>query len=45
MFETGLVFFHATICLFPWNFLPGVDEVKLCLHIGVGCGDISILQA
>jgi len=25
-------------------FETGVDEVKLCLHIGVGCGDISILQ-
>ena len=22
----------------------GVDDVRLCLHIGVGCGEISILQ-
>mmetsp|Transcript_46581 Transcript_46581/g.120581 ORF Transcript_46581/g.120581 Transcript_46581/m.120581 type:complete len:1065 (+) Transcript_46581:85-3279(+) len=25
-------------------FDTGVDDVKLCLHIGVGCGEISILQ-
>eukprot|EP00933_Yihiella_yeosuensis_P068486 TRINITY_DN7416_c0_g2_i2.p1 TRINITY_DN7416_c0_g2~~TRINITY_DN7416_c0_g2_i2.p1 ORF type:complete len:1045 (-),score=200.64 TRINITY_DN7416_c0_g2_i2:283-3417(-) len=25
-------------------FETGVDDVRLCLHIGVGCGDISILQ-
>jgi len=26
------------------NFNTGVDDVRLCLHIGVGCGEISILQ-
>jgi len=25
-------------------FDTGVDGVKLCLHIGVGCGDVTILQ-
>ncbi|CAE7590394.1 ADCY10 [Symbiodinium sp. CCMP2456] len=25
-------------------FETGVDDVRLCLHIGVGCGEISILQ-
>lgn len=25
-------------------FETGVDDVRLCLHIGVGCGDIRILQ-
>ena len=25
-------------------FNTGVDDVRLCLHIGVGCGEISILQ-
>eukprot|EP00930_Biecheleria_cincta_P063811 TRINITY_DN4933_c0_g2_i1.p1 TRINITY_DN4933_c0_g2~~TRINITY_DN4933_c0_g2_i1.p1 ORF type:complete len:1042 (-),score=195.94 TRINITY_DN4933_c0_g2_i1:241-3366(-) len=25
-------------------FETGVDDVRLCLHIGVGCGDIQILQ-
>lgn len=48
MFETGLVFCHKAT-RYVWfhgiSLLPGVDEVKLCLHIGVGCGDISILQA
>ncbi|CAE8606275.1 unnamed protein product [Polarella glacialis] len=26
------------------NFETGVDGVRLCLHIGVGCGDVAILQ-
>jgi class 3 adenylate cyclase len=26
------------------NFATGVDDVRLCLHIGVGCGEITILQ-
>lgn len=25
-------------------FETGVDGVKLCLHIGVGCGNVTILQ-
>jgi len=25
-------------------FDTGVDGVKLCLHIGVGCGEVAILQ-
>lgn len=25
-------------------FDTGVDDVRLCLHIGVGCGDVQILQ-
>ena len=25
--------------------LAGVDDVRLCLHIGVGCGEVTILQA
>jgi len=26
------------------NFDTGVDGVRLCLHIGVGCGEVTILQ-
>ena len=38
------------LCLLVWWEGPsdvlcwGVDDVRLCLHIGVGCGEISILQ-
>mmetsp|Transcript_7189 Transcript_7189/g.20209 ORF Transcript_7189/g.20209 Transcript_7189/m.20209 type:complete len:1055 (+) Transcript_7189:96-3260(+) len=26
------------------NFVTGIDDVRFCMHIGVGCGEVNILQ-